>query len=131
MRRLHHLRIGERDVVGQQLALGREAERRAARAADAAPAIDERIEHQAEELVHQLEARLAGCRSRPRQTASVSAFVRLLPVRPNTLRKFGGSVPPLLKKVLSVVATFCWFCVHAGAGAPSAAVRSRITSLSV
>ena len=41
--------------------------------------------------------------------SSVSALVRLLPVRPNTLRKFGGSAPPLLKKLLSVLATFCWF----------------------
>ena len=36
---------------GSVFALGRKAERRAAGAADAAAAIDERIEHQAEELL--------------------------------------------------------------------------------
>jgi len=30
----------------------------------------------------------------------------LLPVSPNTLTKPGGSVPPLLKKLSSAVATF-------------------------
>ena len=29
-------------------------------------------------------------------------------MRPKTGRKSGGSAPPLLKKVLSALATFCW-----------------------
>src|SRR5262249_40019921 len=57
---LEHLRIGERDVVGQRRLLGREAERGAARAAAAAAPVDERIEHQAEELVAELEGGLLG-----------------------------------------------------------------------
>src|SRR5262245_40802765 len=50
-RSLEHLGIGERDVVGQRLALWRKAQRRPIRTADAAAAVDERIEHEAEELV--------------------------------------------------------------------------------
>src|SRR5207244_8946572 len=40
-RSLHHLGVGERDVVWQIRPLGRKAERRPSRAADAAAAIDE------------------------------------------------------------------------------------------
>ena len=57
-RRLEQLGVGERDVVGQLFALGRKAERRAAGPRDAVAAVDERIEHDAEELVGQLERRL-------------------------------------------------------------------------
>ena len=53
-----------------------------------------------------------------------------------------GSVPPLLKKPLSALATLHWFTLKAQAGAgafgalsginaPSAAVRLRITSVAV
>ena len=90
---------------GSVLALGRKAERRAAGAGDAAAAVDERIEHQAEELVRHLECRPAARRSRPRRRAGVSALPRLPPVRPKTLTKPGGSAPPLLKKLLSASAT--------------------------
>ena len=41
--------------------------------------------------------------------SSDSALARLPPVRPNTLAKPGGSAPPLLKKSLIALATFCWF----------------------
>jgi hypothetical protein len=54
-RRLRHLGIGERDVLGQLRALGRKAERRCAGASDGTAAVDERIEHQAEELAAELE----------------------------------------------------------------------------
>src|SRR5262249_38474287 len=61
--RLEYRGISERDVVRQFLALGRKSERRSAGATDAAAAIDEGIEHQAEELALHLEADLlrAGC----------------------------------------------------------------------
>src|SRR5262245_13611056 len=72
-RSLDHLGIGERDVVGQCFALRRKAERRPIRAADAAAAVDERIEHQPQELIRYPE-RSAGRRSRPRPK---SASVRL------------------------------------------------------
>src|SRR5262249_58566397 len=110
-RRLHwsrreHRGISERDVVGQFLALGRESECRSAGATDATAAIDEGIEHQAEELALHLEADLlrAGCgfagklRERVTETA---------PERLKIERKLAGSVPPLLKKTFSAVATFC------------------------
>jgi hypothetical protein len=58
-RRLEHRGIGEGDVGGQRrVALGGKAERGAARAGDAAASVDERIEHQVEELAPHLEAGL-------------------------------------------------------------------------
>ena len=57
-RRLEHRGIGERDLGRHGVALGRKAERGVIGAADAAAAIDERIEHQVEELVGELEADL-------------------------------------------------------------------------
>jgi hypothetical protein len=53
-RRLEDLGVGERDIVGHLFALRRKAERRAAGTGEAAAAIDERIEHDAEELVPEL-----------------------------------------------------------------------------
>ena len=44
--------------------------------------------------------------------SSVSALPRFAPVRPNTLTKPGGSAPPLLKKLLSPLATFCWLALR-------------------
>src|SRR5262249_5437189 len=58
LRLLEHLGISERDVVRQLLLLGREAERGRACPGDAAAAIDERIEHEREELVANLEGNL-------------------------------------------------------------------------
>src|SRR5262249_21568524 len=57
-RRLEHLGVSKRDVVGQVFALGRKAERAAAAGAERVAAVDEGIEHDAEELVCQLERRL-------------------------------------------------------------------------
>jgi hypothetical protein len=37
-------------------------------------------------------------------------LVRLLPVRPKSGSKADGSVPPLMTKLLIVVATLIWFC---------------------
>ena len=42
----------------------------------------------------------------------LNALPRLLPVRPNTLTKPGGSAPPLLKKLLSAVATLRWLTLR-------------------
>ncbi len=71
----------------------------------------------------------------------MSALARLAPVSPKMLTNAGGSVPPLLKKPLSALATLHWFMLKAqGAGAfgalsginpPSVAVRVRITSVAV
>src|SRR5262245_17591859 len=55
---LEHLGIGERDVLRQVFALWRKAERRVIDAADAAAAVDERIKHQVQELIGELEANL-------------------------------------------------------------------------
>jgi len=55
-RLFQYFRVGERDVVAQLLALGGKADR--APAEGLASAIDEGIEHDAEELVGQLERRL-------------------------------------------------------------------------
>src|SRR4029077_11984571 len=57
-RRAQHLGVGKRDVLRQRLALGRERARLSKGAADTAAPIDERIEHQREELAHQLERAL-------------------------------------------------------------------------
>src|SRR5262249_56916847 len=57
-RGLEHLGVGEGDVVRKVLALGRKAERGTASPRDAVPAVDEGIEHDAEELVGQLERAL-------------------------------------------------------------------------
>jgi hypothetical protein len=58
-RRLEHARVGERDIGRERrLSIRREAHRGAARAAD--PAVDERIQHDAEKLVHQQEYALVG-----------------------------------------------------------------------
>ena len=79
--------------------------------------------------------RPAGRRSRLRRRAGVSALPRLPPVSPNTLTKLGGSAPPLLKKLLSALATLRWLTLRprcrarSARGLPSVAVRFRITSL--
>ncbi len=59
-----------------------------------------------------------------------SAAERLLPVRPNSATKPGGSAPPLLKKLLSVDATVCGL-PGSEVPAPSEAVRFSNTSDSV
>ena len=64
-----------------------------------------------------------------------SALLRSPPVRPNTLTKAAGSVPPLLKKLLSALATFCGLAPAPGPppGPPglSVAVRFKITLAAV
>ena len=67
-------------------------------AADAAASIDEGIEHQVEELVGELEADLLRA-GRGFAGKLVQGVVRLLPVRPKSGTKAGGSAPPLLKKL--------------------------------
>ena len=57
-RRLHRLGIGQREGVGHLRPLGGEADRRSAGAAHATASVDERIEHQVEELAAQLERTL-------------------------------------------------------------------------
>jgi hypothetical protein len=65
----------------------------------------------------------------------LSALPRLPPVRPKIGRKPGGSVPPLLKKVLSEPVTFLWLVlrppVPSALGPPKMAVRFRIASVAV
>ena len=46
-----------------------------------------------------------------------SAFARLPPVNPKRLKKFGVSVPPALKKLLSALATLLLVAVQSAAGA--------------
>ncbi len=53
-RRLQHLGISERDIVGDVGPLRREPDRRPTGAADAGAPVDERIEHDAEELAAEL-----------------------------------------------------------------------------
>jgi hypothetical protein len=53
-RRLEQLGVGQRDVLRQVFALRRKAERGAGGARDAAPAIDEGIEHDPKELIREL-----------------------------------------------------------------------------
>ena len=74
-------------------------------AAGAAAAVDERIEHQRQELVHQLERALLAVGRR--LAVELRERIRSSPLRPKRT-KFGGSVPPPLKKLLSALATFCW-----------------------
>ena len=57
-RRLEHRGIGERDFVGDGFALGCEADRGPAEPGRAVAAVDERIEHEPEELVAHLECDL-------------------------------------------------------------------------
>ena len=59
------------------------------------------------------------------------ALPRLPPVRPKTGAKFGGSVPPELKKLLMAVATFCWLTFNPPPAPSFAAVRVRSASLGV
>jgi hypothetical protein len=94
--RLEHLGVAERDVVRQRFALGRKAQRGAGRAGNAASAVNEGIEHDAEELVRHLKCALLrpGCAS---PDTCESAVPRLLPGRRNRFPKPGVSVPPLLK----------------------------------
>ena len=72
-----------------------------------------------------------------------SALPSVVPVSPNTVDEPGGSVPPVLKKLLSALATFCWLplkplplrawperrgqvrAAHVGAGVAELARRSR------
>jgi len=62
----------------------------------------------------------------------VSAVLRGAPVNPNTLTKPGGSVPPLLKNLLSEVAMFCWLRLTVEPVAiPSTALRLSSTLLLV
>ena len=105
-RRLEDLGIGERDVVRQRSSRsGAKPSAGLAGAGEAAAAVDERIEHDAEELVHELKRRLlAPVAASPER--SVSALARLPPVSPKIFTKAGGSAPPLLKKLLSALATF-------------------------
>ena len=67
-RRLEQLGIGEGDVVRQLFALGRKADGTAT--VDRVAAIDEGVEHDAEELVRQLERALAARRSQARPRAA-------------------------------------------------------------
>ena len=99
--RTQHLRIGERDVFGQRLAIWCERDCIAVYATNAAAPIDERIEHHRHKLVHQLERGLlragrhlpgklrqrVGCarhqqigverRRRPSERGGVGAFERV------------------------------------------------------
>ena len=74
-------------------------------AADTAAAIDERIEHQVEELVSELERDLLAPVAASPESCE-SALARLLPLNPNKDTKAGGSAPPLLKKLSIALATF-------------------------
>ena len=70
-----------------------------------------------------------------------SALPRLAPVNPKIVTKPGGSVPPLLKKLLSELATLSWLPLSAPFGSgccpgvegccPSTAVRFKIASVPV
>ena len=123
----------------RRIALGRKAERRAAGAGDAAAAVDERIEHEAEELAPHLEARPAAPPVAASPESCVSALPRLAPVSPKTVTKPGGSVPPLLKKLLSAIGDVLLVDVQAAVrqravgteGLPSTAVRFKIASVPV
>ena len=76
--------------------------------ANIAAAVDERIEHHTEELVGELEGRPFGS-GRVLAGQRAQRVAGLAPVRPKTLTKLAGSAPPELKKLLSALATFCWF----------------------
>src|SRR5262249_45505547 len=66
---------------------------------------------------------------------SVSALPRLAPVRPKMVTNAGGSVPPLLKKLLSALATLHWLMLKPQVSAlgdwASVAVRFRTASVAV
>ena len=52
-----------------------------------------------------------------------SALPRLAPVRPKMVTKSGGSAPPLLKKLLSAVATLRWLMLRPSGPAPRCRAR--------
>jgi hypothetical protein len=130
-RRLEHLGISERDVVGQLFALRRKAERRDVGAAEPGAAVDEGIEHDAEELIRQLERTLL---------AAGRGFAGEQRQRIGEIGA-GETEDVHEKKLLSALATFRWLMLKGrGAGAPpapvppvppSAAVRFRIAVVGV
>src|SRR5215472_4398143 len=146
-RLFQYLCVGEGDVVGQLCALGRKADRGAAERV--ASAVNEGIEHDAEELVGELErALLRAGRGSPESCDS--ALPRLAPVSRKMVTKAGGSAPPLLKNALSPLATLHWLRLKAQAsapgplgllgargpllgptGCPSVAVRFKVASVAV
>ena len=107
-RRAQHLGVGECDVFRQRLALGCERDRRTEMPPTPARPSTNGSSMMPRELVHQLKRGLLRA-GRHFAGKRVSALARLPPVRSNKAKKFGGSVPPMLKKLLIAPATFCWF----------------------